>query len=264
MELRALAQQALLAAAPDAKLAAIREIADAGITFEVDPQRIIDGPLLPGRPDKPLLVHPARVPRRRLGTAAGRAALIHALAHIEFNATNLALDAIVRFADLPIAYYRDWTRVAIEEAQHFDLLRAHLASLGSAYGDFPAHDGLWDAALKTRDDVIARMALVPRMLEARGLDVTPGIQQRLAAVGDLAAVEILDRVLRDEITHVAIGNYWYEALCAERKLDPVATFLRLCTQYAVKLPQPPFNIAARVAAGFEAAELTALTALAQR
>ena len=166
------------------------------------------------------------VPRRSPFTPEGRAALLHAIAHIEFNAINLALDAAWRFAGMPRAYYLDWLRVAREEALHFRLLREHLRSLGHDYGDFDAHDGLWAMAEKTRDDVLARMALVPRTLEARGLDATPPMQAKLRRAGDARAVEILDIILRDEIGHVAIGNRWYRWLCARDGLDPRAHYAR--------------------------------------
>ncbi len=219
-------------------------------------------PDVAGRPSRPELVHPARVPKRRLGSPAGRAALIHAIAHIEFNAINLALDAIARFPDLPAAYYGDWLSVATEEARHFQLLLERLQALGHAYGDFPAHEGLWEAAGKTRHDVLARMALVPRMLEARGLDVTPGLQQRLRSAGDEASASVLDIILRDEVGHVAIGNRWFDYLCRQRALDPAETFLALCRDHGIKTPQPPFNTAARVAAGFSPEELDVFSTLA--
>ena len=211
--------------------------------------------LVPGRPEHPLLVPPHKVARRRTGSAAGRAALLHAIAHIEFNAINLALDALVRFPGLPADYYRDWARVAAEEAQHFQLLTRHLAGLGYAYGDFPAHDGLWDAARKTAADPLARMGLVPRVLEARGLDVTPGMQARLREAGDAAAAEILEVILRDEVGHVAVGNRWYHWLCAQRGLEPVTTFQRLCAAYGQSPPRPPFNLPARIAGGFSPEEV---------
>lgn len=209
----------------------------------------------PGRPARPVLVHPARVPQRGLGTPAGRAALIHAITHIEFNAINIALDAVCRFGGLPASYYEDWMQVAVEEARHFTLLAAHLQTMGHAYGDFPAHDGLWEMAEKTRDDVLTRMALVPRVLEARGLDVTPGIRAKLAHQGDHAAAAILDIILADEISHVAIGNKWYRALCDERGLDPHAEFTRLAALHGAPRVRPPFNRAARLAGGFSEAEM---------
>ena len=215
----------------------------------------LQAPDIPGRPERPLLVPPHKVPRRRAGSATGRAALLHAVAHIEFNAINLALDAVVRFSGLPSEFYLDWATVAAEESQHFLLLAGHLVTLGQAYGDFPAHDGLWEAARKTAGDPLARMALVPRVLEARGLDVTPGMQARLREAGDLAAADILARILHDEIGHVAVGNRWYRWLCAERGLEPIATFRRLCADHGQSLPRPPFNLPARLAGGFAPEEL---------
>ena len=215
----------------------------------------------PGHPDTPLLVSPQQVPRRRADTVPGRAALIHALAHIEFNAINLALDAAHRFAGMPSAYYADWLRVADEEARHFDLLNAHLATLGHAYGDFPAHNGLWDMALKTAHDPLVRMALVPRVLEARGLDATPLIVDKLKAVNDMRMVEILGIIERDEIGHVAIGSHWYGWLCGARGLEPVATFRQLLVDYDAPPLKPPFNLAARRAAGFSEPELDWLRTL---
>jgi uncharacterized ferritin-like protein (DUF455 family) len=213
---------------------------------------------LPGRPARPPLVPPLDVPQRSASTPVGRAALLHAIAHIEFNAINLALDAIWRFPGLPVDYYRDWLQVAGEEALHFSLLRTHLRSLGHDYGDFPAHDGLWAMTAKTAHDVLARMALVPRTLEARGLDATPPLQQKFARAGDARAVEILDVILRDEIGHVAIGNRWYRHLCRQQGLDPVALYPQLVARYEAPRPRPPFNLAAREAAGFSAEELAYL------
>ena len=215
----------------------------------------------PGRPRQPELIPPQRVPRRRMDTLPGRAALIHALAHIEFNAINLALDAAHRFVGMPPAYYADWLRVADEEALHFDLLNAHLATLGYAYGDFPAHDGLWDMALKTAHDPLVRMALVPRVLEARGLDATPLIVDKLKTAKDTRMIEILAIIERDEIGHVAIGSRWFNWLCAARGLDPEATFRQLLVDYDAPPLKPPFNLAARRAAGFSERELDWLSAL---
>lgn len=213
---------------------------------------------IPGRPARPELVLPREVKRRSLQTVEGRAVLIHALAHIEFNAINLALDAIWRFPNMPNAFYSDWLQVADEEALHFSLLSDHLRSLGFVYGDFPAHNGLWDMADRTRDDVLARMALIPRTMEARGLDVTPGLRARLAQAGDHAAAKILDIVLRDEIGHVAIGNHWYGWLCAQRGLEPVHTYQRLVEDYRVQVLRGPVNLEARRQAGFSPLELAAL------
>ncbi|WP_459572364.1 ferritin-like domain-containing protein [Cupriavidus sp. 8B] len=214
---------------------------------------------VPGRPPLPELVPPQRVERRRsIHTPAGRAALIHALAHIEFNAINLALDAIWRFGGMPPAFYVDWLRVADEEALHFSLLAGHLATLGARYGDLPAHNSLWEMADKTAGDVLARMALVPRTLEARGLDASPPVRAKLAAAGDHDAAAIIDIILRDEVGHVAIGNHWYRWLCAGRGLDPVATYAELAERYQAPRLRPPFNLAARRAAGFDEIELALL------
>ena len=215
-------------------------------------------PSVPGRPARPLLVTPREVPQRSLGSVEGRAALIHALAHIEFNAINLGLDVVWRFAGLPDAFYREWANVAREEAHHFTLLRAHLLTLGHQYGDFPAHNGLWEMAEKTKGDLLARLALVPRTLEARGLDASPTIRSKLAAVGDHKGATILDIILRDEIGHVAVGNRWYRHVCSERSLDPIATYAQLAEQYRAPKLRGPFNREARLAAGFEAAEIDAL------
>lgn len=210
---------------------------------------------IPGRPPRPLLIHPREVPHRGLGSVAGRIALMHAVAHIEFNAINLALDAGWRFDGLPADYYADWLGVAQDEARHFALLRARLQSLGADYGDLPAHNGLWEAAEKTAHDPLLRMALVPRVLEARGLDVTPGMMKRLREVGDYETCAILDLILREEVGHVAIGTRWFHYLCAQRGLEPVATFRALLAEHGVAL-RPPLNLDARHAAGFVAAELS--------
>lgn len=220
---------------------------------------VIDPPdNIPGRPDRPILMARLKSKQRSLATREGRAALIHAIAHIEFNAINLALDAVWRFPGMPAQFYTDWLRVAHEEAHHFSLLAAHLNGLGHAYGDFPAHDGLWDMVRKTADDVLARMALVPRTLEARGLDASPPLRAKLAQVGDTDGAAILDIILRDEIGHVAIGNRWYRWLCAERGLEPVLTYAGLARDYQAPALRGPFNLEARRAAGFDETELEVL------
>lgn len=218
----------------------------------------------PGRPDRPELVLPTAVKQRSLSRPEGRAALIHALAHIEFNAVNLALDAIWRFDGFPPDYYADWRQVAMEEAYHFTLLADHLADLGHAYGDFPAHDGLWDMARRTAHDALARMALVPRVLEARGLDASPGIKMRLAQAGDTRGAEIVQIILDDEIGHVAIGTRWYHWLCAQRLLAPDATFILLLEQYSTQPLRSAPNVAARKAAGFSDEEIARLAAMTTR
>jgi len=213
----------------------------------------------PGRPQRPRLVPPRSLPRRSLASREGHAALIHAIAHIEFNAINLAWDAVYRFRELPDDYYRDWVRVADEEAYHFSLVNRHLNTLGFSYGDFDAHDGLWEMTQKTAHDVLERMALVPRVLEARGLDVTPGIMAKLAQYGDTEGVEILKIILRDEVGHVEIGSRWFHTFCAQRQLDPQTTFQELFQRY-MKMPakgsaKGGLHREARLAAGFSAAEL---------
>ena len=212
----------------------------------------------PGRPPQPELVDPARVPRRRLGSVAGRAALVHAIAHIEFNAINLALDAVYRFRGLPCEYYGDWLSVAADEARHFRLLQDRLADMGFAYGDFPAHNGLWEMAEKTADSCLARMALVPRVLEARGLDVTPGMIGRLEAAGDQDTVAALRIILAEEVRHVAIGTQWFRFCCEREGLEPSATFLDLLERRYAGTVRGPFNLEARYAAGFSRQEMAAL------
>ncbi|MFL9879092.1 ferritin-like domain-containing protein [Herbaspirillum rhizosphaerae] len=214
-----------------------------------------DAATIPGRPARPELVSPLLVKHRSMRTEEGRATMIHALAHIEFNAINLALDVIWRFPDMPEAFYVDWLLVASEEAYHFSLLAAHLQVLGYAYGDFPAHNSLWDMAEKTRSDILARIALVPRTMEARGLDAAPPVRNKLAQAGDQAAAEILDIIMRDEIGHVAIGNRWYGWLCKQRDLDPIATFANLSVEFKAPVMRGPFNMKARRAAGFTDEEL---------
>jgi len=213
----------------------------------------------PGRPPRPELVDASRVPRRRLGSEAGRAALVHAIAHIEFNAINLALDAAYRFRGMPEPFYRDWVSVAFDEAKHFGLLEARLHQLGSRYGAFPAHNGLWEMAEKTADSCLVRMALVPRVLEARGLDVTPGMIERLAAVGDRETIEALEIILAEEVRHVAIGTHWFHHACAQQGLEPLATFLGLLKQHYGGALRGPFNLDARYEAGFTRQEMEALT-----
>ncbi|VVD79030.1 hypothetical protein PHO31112_01001 [Pandoraea horticolens] len=217
---------------------------------------------IPGRPALPQLVSPRELKHRAVTSVEGRAALLHALAHIEFNAINLALDALWRFDGLPAAYYDDWLRVAAEEAYHFTLLSTHLKSLGDAYayGCFPAHDGLWEMARRTSGDWLARLALVPRTLEARGLDASPPIKAKLASAGDAAGAAILDIILRDEIGHVAIGNRWYRWGCERAGCDPIETYSRLAVQYRAPRLRGPFNLEARRAAGFDDDELAALQA----
>jgi len=257
--LRTLALQALTVSDPQEKCQQVALLWEATLHTDIHATLSAPAQSIPGRPDKPALVPPKQVQRRAMNTAEGRAALIHALAHIEFNAINLALDAVWRFADMPQDYYRDWLQVAKEEAYHFSLLRAHLQTLGFDYGDFDGHNSLWEMVEKTQSDVLARMALVPRTMEARGLDATPPLKQKLAQAGDHAAAAILDIILRDEIGHVAIGNRWFQYLCDQRGLDIVATFEALRQQYQAPKLRPPFNMEARKQAGFSEIELAYLS-----
>ena len=213
---------------------------------------------IPGRPAKPELVSPLAVQKRSMRTVEGRAALMHAIAHIEFNAINLALDAIWRFANMPPQYYANWLQVAAEEAYHFTLINTHLQTLGFEYGDFTGHNSLWEMVERTSDEVLARMALVPRTMEARGLDASPALRNKFAQVDEHAMADILDIILRDEIGHVAVGNHWFNWLCEQRKLEPLATFAQLCNQYQAPKLRPPFNFEARRKAGFTEPELALL------
>ena len=261
-ELRKLALEALLQPNPHEKVALAQWIQARAATLLIATEILPDEPAgVPGNPARPELRSHLDVPKRSPFTNEGLAALLHAVTHIEFNAINLALDAIWRFGGMPRQYYLDWLTVAADEAHHFSLLRAHLQSMGYDYGDFAAHTGLWDMTHKTRLDVLARMALVPRTLEARGLDATPPMQAKLRKVGTPAAiraVEILDVILHDEIGHVAVGNHWYRYLCHQRGLDPVAHYAVLAQQYGAPRIKGPLNLDARRKAGFEADELKLL------
>lgn len=217
----------------------------------------------PGRPTLPMYVHPSEVKRRRLGSIAGRVALIHAIAHIEFNAMNLALDAAYRFRNMPCDYYRDWLRVASEEATHFELLSVRLNELSSCYGALPVHGGMWAMAVETDYDVMVRMALVPRVLEARGLDVTPPMLEKLSAVNDVKTVAILNRILEEEVEHVRIGNRWFGVECQQRGLSTDETFKLLLHKHGKAALRGPFNKPARLKAGFSEAELEELDSIEQ-
>lgn len=217
---------------------------------------------MPGRPSRPLLVHPRDLSRRRLGSDAGRASFVHAIAHIEFNAIDLGWDAVYRFRGLPAAFHADWVAVADDEARHFTLLRDRLRAMGHDYGAFNAHNGLWEMAEKTAHDGLARMALVPRVLEARGLDVTPGMIAKLDAAGDTATSAILAVILEEEVAHVAAGSRWFRWYCERAGVDPDSTFRALLVEYARGVLHGPFNLDARMAAGFGPEELAALKELA--
>jgi len=219
---------------------------------------------LPGRPAKPELVAPKFVPKRKMDSIEGRAILWHSLAHIEFNAMNLALDAIWRFPNMPKAYYEDWLKVAKEESYHFSLINAHLQSFGFSYGAFPAHNSLWEMVERTSDSVIARMALVPRTMEARGLDAVPEIRDRFKQIQDDRAVEILEIILRDEIGHVLVGNRWFNFLCTNGNLSPITTYRELAEKYRAPTLRGPFNFQAREQAGFTSEELELLELLSEK
>ena len=245
---------------PDEKLALTHQTAarwrEAG--YALESELAVDEIPVPGRPELPELVAPGKVPRRRLGSPDGPAALVHAIAHIEFNAINLAWDAVYRFRDMPREFYDGWIQVADEEAHHFTLLRDRLREMGHEYGDFDAHDGLWEMACRTAHDVLIRMALVPRVLEARGLDVTPAMMQRLKSIGDNRTVSILEVILKEEIGHVAIGTRWFRYACEQRGVDPDETFRELVEEYMKGNVIGPFHEEARAEAGFSENEMNNL------
>ncbi len=247
------------------KQSLIKQLGDvvSSASFSLDSSVGIERVIESGRPPLPFLVPPAQVPRRRLGTVAGRIALIHAVAHIEFNAMNFALDAVYRFRDMPRQYYRDWVKVASEEAVHFSLLSDRLHELDSYYGELPAHGGMWAMAVATDYDVMARMALVPRVLEARGLDVTPGMIKKLRAVDDQRTVAIFERILSDEVDHVRIGNHWFQSICDQRGLFSSDVFGELLRKHGRIALRGPFNEEARLSAGFTKSELAELALIEQ-
>ena len=258
------ARECLLADAPDRKLALTFAAAEAfalgelAIPVDAAPPAPIT---MPGRPARPRLVHPRELSKRGLGSPQGKAAFIHAIAHIELNAVDLAWDAVYRFRGLPTTYYADWVGVANDEARHFRMLRERLRESGYDYGDFDAHNGLWEMAEKTAHDGLARMALVPRVLEARGLDVTPGMIDKLRALGDDASAEILETILSEEVAHVAAGSRWFRWYCRREGVEPRTRFRELLDEYARGSLRGPFNHQARLAAGFDAEEIAALEQL---
>jgi uncharacterized ferritin-like protein (DUF455 family) len=261
-ELRQTALELLAITDPKTKVTRLKQLFDAyqQECIDLDTSSVLnsDGLILPGRPQKPELVPPLTVPKRKMDTLEGRLSLLHSLAHIEFNAMNLALDAIWRFADMPKQYYEDWLKVAKEEAHHFSLIENHLQSVGVAYGNFPAHNSLWEMVERTSDAVIARMALVPRTMEARGLDAVPAIRDRFKQIKDHQVVEILETILRDEVGHVLIGNQWFNFLCTKESLSPIKTYKELARAYCAPTLRGPFNLGARKQAGFTTEELSLL------
>lgn len=272
MELRELAKNIFLLVDIDQKAEKALQLAGdnpAYMALSLNTSRVWPDIVEPGRPSQPVLLSPRAMPKRVLNHVQGHATMMHAICHIEFNAINLALDAIWRFPNMPAVFYNDWAQVAAEEAKHFLMLRRHLQSLPNNeqepildYGSFPAHDGLWEMCHKTRHDLLARMALVPRTLEARGLDATPIIQSKLRSVQTpwaLEALAILDVILADEIGHVAVGNYWFRHLCQQQHLHPMKHYEQLLLQYKAPKIQAPFNLTARRQAGFSPEELTQLS-----
>ncbi|MFZ5618317.1 MAG: ferritin-like domain-containing protein [Pseudomonadota bacterium] len=254
---RDLAVAALAAAAPKEKCAAAArafEVVSTG-SFRLDGEWVAP-PDAPARPERPILLPPQAAPRRRLGSLEGRIALLHALAHIELNAVDLAFDMAARFegeiaaAGLDrAAFIRDWFAIGAEEARHFAMLDDRLSELGSAYGELPAHGALWESAARTADSVLARLAVAPMVLEARGLDVTPQMARRLRLAGDAKSAEILDEIYRDEIGHVAAGARWFDRVCNARGIDPATEFARLVSERFSGGLKPPFNREGRSAAG---------------
>lgn len=255
MTLARSARSVLLAAEPSVKIAKTRTAAARWRSGEIG-VGAASAPARPARPARPELRPPREMPRRRAGgSRAGRIALLHALAHIELNAIDLAWDLVARFSDagLPHRFFDDWVSVAAEEAEHHALLAARLSALGAAYGDLPAHDGLWEAAEATANDLLARLAVVPLVLEARGLDVTPEMAARLERSGDCESAAVLRRIYEDEIGHVAAGHRWFAHVCEIRGVEPVATWQNLVRRYFRGVLKPPFNETARGAAGLGAA-----------
>ena len=231
------------------------------LSLPIDPLALVSDPGgIPGRPAKPELVAYTSLKSKPLTSPEGRALLLHAIAHIELNAIDLALDVVWRFEGLPEDFYLDWVRIAKEEAKHFLLIQKHLVSMGFDYGCFPAHNSLWDMAERTKGDLLARIGLVPRTMEARGLDASPGVKNKLVSAGDLAAGRIMDIILEEEIGHVAAGNRWYRHVCQERGLDPIATYRELIQQYDAPKLKSPYNLEARRLAGFDDEELRYLAA----
>ena len=265
-DLHCAALRCLRAAEPAAKVALSRETAAcfrAGRLRIDDVVSVVTDVERPGRPARPELMAPRQLPQRGLGSPEGRAAFVHAIAHIEFNAIDLAWDAVYRFRGMPAEFYADWVAVADDESRHFALLAGRLTQLGHAYGDFAAHNGLWEMAERTASSCLARMALVPRVLEARGLDVTPAMIAKLRALGDADTVAILEVILREEVAHVAAGSRWFAWCCGREGLDPDATFERLLAEFAGPALRAPFNLEARRRAGFSEMELERLQAMAK-
>jgi len=261
--LRGGAIDAILAADLDRKTALAQEAATRWFARKISLRSPLDAalPERPGRPEKPELVPPTQVKKRSLHTVHGRIALLHSIAHIELNAVDLALDIVARFATEPVpnSFFDGWMQVAFEEAKHFRMVRDRLRDLGADYGDMPAHDGLWKAAHSTRNDLTARLAVVPLILEARGLDVTPSLQAKMRETGDLESAAVLDVIYNDEKGHVAIGAKWFRFLCARERRDPAQTFKELVRANFRGPLKPPFNDVARAEAGLTPSFYRSLT-----
>jgi uncharacterized ferritin-like protein (DUF455 family) len=261
--LRGGATTAILSADLDIKTRLAQEAATRWFERRLSLRSPLDPPLpeRPGRPDKPELVPPKAVEKRSLHTVKGRIATLHSIAHIELNAVDLALDIVARFATEPVpnSFFDGWMQVAFEEAKHFRMVRARLNELGADYGDMPAHDGLWQAAHSTRNDLTARLAVVPLILEARGLDVTPSLQAKMRETGDMETAAILDVIYNDEKGHVAVGAKWFRFLCAREKRDPAATFKQLVRANFRGSLKAPFNDVARAEAGLTPSFYRSLT-----
>jgi len=215
-------------------------------------------------PSKPICIEPRDLPRRRLGSDGGKRSFIHSIAHIEFNAIKLALDIAYRFKGLPVQFYRDWVYVANDECKHFEMLNNHLANYECVYGDLPSHDGLWSMAVKTDDNILARLSLVPRYLEARGLDVTPAMLQKLQAQKDTASAAILEVILEDEVGHVAFGTTWLDFICEQFSVERENVYFENINHFMKGQILGPFNRELRLRAGFSEAELTELERLDKR
>lgn len=265
--LRGGATAAIIAADLDVKTALAQETARRWFarTLSMRSPRDPALPSRPGRPEKPELIPPKQMKKRSLHTLKGRIALLHALAHIELNAVDLALDIVARFTTerVPHSFFDGWMQVAFEEAKHFRLVRDRLRDLGADYGDVPAHDGLWQAAHDTRNDLTARLAVVPLILEARGLDVTPALQAKMRETGDHTSAEVLDIIYNDEKGHVAVGAKWFRFLCAREKKDPSATFKELVRTNFRSPLKPPFNDIARAEAGLTPSFYRSLVSVSQ-
>lgn len=254
------ARHCFLLSDPDEKLNASLEVAGAFQAGQLEWKEgaIAENLTMPGRLDRPLLVSPDLVPRRGFGTVVRRAALIHALAHIELTAVNLAWDCIYRYRGMPREYYQDWASAAADEAKHFFALRARLRAMGFDYGDFAAHDELWESAMQTAGDLVDRMGILHRVYEARALDVVPKTLEKFQTIGDLKTAAVLATVANDEVRHVGAGTRWFRYRCEQKGVDPDVMFFGLLKKYMSRSPKGPFNREARSKAGFSDNELALL------